>query len=168
MAAQISENRGMAGKGTDGRTRRRWSAARKAAIVGELHQPGATLSSVARRHALSPGRWRSDWPPQPGSVPPRFAEVIVDAEPPRDTSIEIETPGLGNIDPAWFLRMVQGAGRRNTVASPKGKSTTPTRSGGAAAAFARGRRGGENFDVGEDGGGLGIRTARTPNGAAVQ
>ena len=45
----------MAGKGTDGRTRRRWSAARKAAIVGELHQPGATLSSVARRHALSPG-----------------------------------------------------------------------------------------------------------------
>ena len=87
----------MAGKGTDGRTRRRWSAARKAAIVGELHQPGATLSSVARRHALSPGllhRWRSDWPPQPGSVPPRFAEVIVDAVPPRDTSIEIETPGL--------------------------------------------------------------------------
>ena len=87
----------MAGKGTDGRTRRRWSAARKAAIVGELLQPGATWSSVARRHTLSPGllhRWRRDWPPQPGSASPRFAEVIVDAVPPRDTSIEIETPGL--------------------------------------------------------------------------
>ena len=97
MAAQIAENRGVAGKGTDGRTRRRWSAARKAAIVGELLQPGATLSSVARRHTLSPGllhRWRRDWPPQPGSVPPRFVEVIVDAVPPRDTSIEIETPDL--------------------------------------------------------------------------
>jgi transposase-like protein len=52
MAPQIAESRGVASKGTYGRTRGRWSAARKAAIVRELRQPGATLSAVARRHAM--------------------------------------------------------------------------------------------------------------------
>jgi transposase-like protein len=97
MAVPIGENGGMASKGTDGRTRRRWSAARKAAILAAPSGPGTTPSAIARRHALSPGllhRWRRGWAPQPGPVPPRFAEVIVDAGSPRDTAIENETPAL--------------------------------------------------------------------------
>jgi len=35
------------------RSRRRWSAAQKAAIVAESVVPGAKLSDVAARHALS-------------------------------------------------------------------------------------------------------------------
>lgn len=47
------------------RTRRRWSATRKAVILAEPHEPGETLSAVARRHALSSGaihRWRGTLP----------------------------------------------------------------------------------------------------------
>jgi hypothetical protein len=62
---------------------------------------------------------------------------------------------------------VRGAERRKTAVSANGRSTAPARNDGAAAAFARGRGGGENFDVGEDGGGSRIRTAGTA-GAARQ
>jgi transposase len=87
----------MADQSTRGRTRRRWSTARKAAIVAELREPGATLSAVVRRHGLSPGllyRWRSiSLDDQRPSVP-RFAEVIADIAVLRDAAIEIETPDL--------------------------------------------------------------------------
>jgi transposase-like protein len=58
----MAENRSMADGSTGGRTRRRWSVARKAAILAELGEPGVTLSVVARRHAIAPSllhRWRS-------------------------------------------------------------------------------------------------------------
>ena len=87
----------MADGSTDGRTRRRWSVARKAAILEELGEPGATLSVVARRHAIAPSllhRWRSNATDERRPALPRFAEVIADVVAPRDAAIEIETPGL--------------------------------------------------------------------------
>jgi transposase len=87
----------MADRSTRGRTRRRWSTARKAAIVAELREPGATLSAVARRHGLSPGllyRWRSISLDDQRPAVPRFAEVIAGIAVPRDAAIEIETPDL--------------------------------------------------------------------------
>jgi transposase len=41
--------------------RRRWAAAEKIAIVGETHEPGVTVSLVARRHGVAPNQvfsWR--------------------------------------------------------------------------------------------------------------
>jgi transposase len=87
----------MADRGTGGRTRRRWSVARKAAILAELGEPGATLSVVARRHAIAPSllhRWRSNATDEQRPARPRFAEVIADVVAPRDAAIEIEAPGL--------------------------------------------------------------------------
>src|SRR5512147_878140 len=44
-----------------GVARRRWSAAEKLRIVGDLSRPGASVSSVARDHDLNPSllfKWR--------------------------------------------------------------------------------------------------------------
>jgi transposase len=93
----MAENRSMADRSTGGRTRRRWSVARKAAILEELGEPGATLSVVARRHAIAPSllhRWRSDATDERRPALPRFAEVIADVVAPRDVAIEIEASGL--------------------------------------------------------------------------
>jgi transposase len=41
--------------------RRRWAAAEKIAIVAETHEPGVTVSLVARRHGVAPNQvfsWR--------------------------------------------------------------------------------------------------------------
>jgi transposase len=41
--------------------RRRWSAAEKVAMVAETHEPGVTVSLVARRHGVAPNQlftWR--------------------------------------------------------------------------------------------------------------
>ena len=87
----------MADRGTGGRTRRRRSVARKAAILAELGEPGATLSVVARRHAIAPSllhRWRSNATDERRPALPRFAEVIADVVAPRDAAIEIEVSGL--------------------------------------------------------------------------
>ncbi len=87
----------MADGSTGGRTRRRWSVARKAAILAELAEPGATLSVVARRHAIAPSllhRWRRDATDERRPAFPRFAEVIADVIGPRDAATEIEAPGL--------------------------------------------------------------------------
>jgi transposase-like protein len=62
-AVPMAEKRSMADGSTGGRARRRWSVARKAAILAELGEPGATLSVVARRHAIASSllhRWRSN------------------------------------------------------------------------------------------------------------
>jgi transposase len=96
-AVPMAENRSMADRGTGGRTRRRWSVARKAAILAELGEPGATLSVVARRHAIAPSllhRWRSDATDERRPARPRFAEVVAAVVAPRDAAIEIEAPGL--------------------------------------------------------------------------
>jgi transposase-like protein len=96
-AVPMAENRSMADRGTGGRTRRRWSVARKAALLAELGEPGATLSVVARWHAIAPSllhRWRSDATDERRPALPRFAEVIADVVAPRDAAIEIEAPGL--------------------------------------------------------------------------
>ena len=87
----------MADGSTGGRTRLRWSAARKAAIVAELGEPGATLSIVARRHAIAPSllhRWRSNATGSRRPALARFAEVIADVVAPRDAAIEIEASDL--------------------------------------------------------------------------
>jgi transposase-like protein len=96
-AVPMAEKRSMADGSTDGRTRRRWSVARKAAIVAELGEPGATLSVVARRHAIAPSlphRWRSNATDERRPALPRFAEVIADVVAPRDAAIDIEVSGL--------------------------------------------------------------------------
>jgi transposase-like protein len=93
----MAENRSMADRGTGGRTRRRWSVARKAALLAELGEPGATLSVVARWHAIAPSllhRWRSDATDERRPALARFAEAIADVIGPRDAAIEIEAPGL--------------------------------------------------------------------------
>lgn len=41
--------------------RRRWTAAEKVAMVAETHEPGVTVSLVARRHGIAPNQlfqWR--------------------------------------------------------------------------------------------------------------
>ena len=93
----MAENQSMADGSTSGRIRRRWSVARKAAIVAELGEPGATLSIVARRHEIAPSvlhRWRSNSTDKRRPAIARFAEVITDVVAPRDAAIEIEAPGL--------------------------------------------------------------------------
>ena len=94
----MAENRSMADRGTGGQTRRRWSVARKAAILAELGEPGATLSVVARRHAIAPSllhRWRSDATDECRPALPRFAEVIADVVAPHDAARQPGTePGL--------------------------------------------------------------------------
>jgi transposase len=96
-AVPMSENRSMADRSTGGRTRRRWSVARKSAILGELGESGATLSVVARRHAIAPSllhRWRSNATDERRPALPRFAEVIADGVASRDAAIEIDASGL--------------------------------------------------------------------------
>jgi transposase-like protein len=96
-AVPMAENRSMADGSTGGRTRRRWSVARKAAILAELGKPGATLSVVARRHAIAPSllhRWRSNATAERRPALSRFAKVIADVVAPRDAAIEIEVSGL--------------------------------------------------------------------------
>jgi len=60
------------------------------------------------------------------------------------------------------LWRVRGPERRKTAVWAKGRSTAPARNDGATAAFTRGRGGGENFDVGEDGGGRATGSQHSP------
>jgi transposase-like protein len=85
-AVPITENRSMADRRTGARTRRRWSAARKASILVELRELGAALSVVARRHTISPGplyQWSSNSPEKRRPAVPCFAEVITNIATPR-------------------------------------------------------------------------------------
>jgi transposase-like protein len=92
----------MADRSTGGRTPRRWSVARKAAILAELGEQGATLSVVARRHAIAPSllnRWRSTATDERRPALPRFGEVIADVIGPRDAVIgERRSDTLPNAD----------------------------------------------------------------------
>ena len=63
--------------------RRDWSDDDKARIVAESYEPGATVSAIARRHALSPQQlfgWRRllRRAPEPASSP-MFVPAVVDA-----------------------------------------------------------------------------------------
>jgi len=65
--------------------RRDWSDDDKARIVGESYEPGATVSEVARRHALSPQQlfgWRRLWRQAPEALPqasaPMFVPAVID------------------------------------------------------------------------------------------
>jgi transposase len=65
-------------------TRRSWSRDEKRTIIAETHEPGTTVSAVARRHGLHPSllfRWRREaaeeeraaaLPAQPDFVPLRL------------------------------------------------------------------------------------------------
>ena len=66
--------------------RRDWSDDDKARIVGESYEPGATVSEVARRHALSPQQlfgWRRLLRQAPEALPrasaPMFVPAVIDA-----------------------------------------------------------------------------------------
>jgi transposase len=72
--------------------RRDWSDDDKARIVAESYEPGATVSEIARRHALAPQQlfgWRrlSRRAPEPAS-PPMFVPAAVDAVRPLPESVK--------------------------------------------------------------------------------
>ena len=77
---------------------RRWTAAEKARIVAESHEPGATVVAVAARHGISTwslSRWRrcarESSPPAvtAGDAAPPFVPVVVeDAAPDRLVTFE--------------------------------------------------------------------------------
>ena len=57
MTGHISKSEVLAGP----ERRRRWAPAEKLAIVAETHEPGVTVSLVARRHGVAPNQlflWR--------------------------------------------------------------------------------------------------------------
>ena len=63
--------------------RRDWSAEDKARIVAESFEPGATVSAVARRHALSPQQlftWRREIR-KAAEAMPAFVPAVVTPEP---------------------------------------------------------------------------------------
>ena len=85
--------------------RRRWSAEAKGRIVAESYAPGAVVSEVARRHAISPQHlfaWR---------------KAAARASAPSCATITIEIAGAivratAGVDPAWLgdvLRAVKAA-----------------------------------------------------------
>ena len=65
--------------------RRDWSDDDKARIVAESYEPGATVSEVARRHAMSPQQlfgWRRSLRRTPESLPlsaPMFVPAVIEA-----------------------------------------------------------------------------------------
>ena len=62
--------------------RRDWSDDDKARIVAESYEPGATVSEVARRHALSPQQlfgWRRLLRRAPEVLPPLFVPAVIEA-----------------------------------------------------------------------------------------
>jgi transposase len=85
--------------------RRAWPAAEKARIVVESYEPGASVSQVARRYALSPQQlfaWRRSArrlvaeaaPPSPLFVP----AVIARREPAAKRAVRLCRPAVGVIE----------------------------------------------------------------------
>jgi len=78
--------------------RRRWSAAEKARIVGEMEAPGAQVAEIARRHGISRAllyMWRRvARRERDGSALPELVPVVVASRSPVDCGvIEIALPG---------------------------------------------------------------------------
>ena len=74
--------------------RRDWSDDDKARIVAESYEPGATVSEIARRHALSPQQlfgWRRLLRRAPETLPPAslptFVPAVVDAARPAPETV---------------------------------------------------------------------------------
>jgi transposase len=66
---------------TSSERRRKWSDAEKLRILDEAFSPGASVSEVCRRHAVSSGliyTWRGKFR---GLAGPSFAEAVVTPEP---------------------------------------------------------------------------------------
>jgi hypothetical protein len=125
---------------------------RSCAVPARLMPPTVPRRTKIRRQSPSPDHRRPS-KPKPAQTGSPFS-----FNPLRPPDLSTGSQEL------WRVR---GAERRKTGVSATGRSTAPARNDGAAAAFARARWGGENFDVGEDGGGNGIRTDGTA-GAARQ
>jgi transposase len=73
------------------RSRRRWSAAQKAAIVAESFAPGAKISDVAARYGLSASvlfNWRRQTVPAKPDIPPAVLDGPLPAAP-SFVSVEI-------------------------------------------------------------------------------
>jgi transposase len=112
-----------------GRARRRWSIEQKRAMVAEALEPGASVSSVARRHGINPNmlfawrkRFRQDRPGGGESPAIGFAEVALAADRPAlawsGSGIAVEFGSgvrmtlTGAVDPSLAVAMAKAlAGR---------------------------------------------------------
>ena len=86
-------------------TRRSWAAWEKRAIVDEAQQTTSSISSVARRHGITPSllfRWRRERlqeqsaapPPEPAFVPLALPSPVETPRPPEEGGVvEVELAG---------------------------------------------------------------------------
>jgi transposase len=102
-------------------TRRRWSAAEKAAIVAEASGNCSSISAVARRHGIKPSllfRWRKALA-EPDIAQPAFVPIALPAPvpptpitPAQPDTIDILVAGgrtvrvRTDIDPAALMRII--------------------------------------------------------------
>lgn len=84
------EQEGVKSGGLVRRRRRRWSAAEKRRIVAESHEPGTSVSLVARRHDVNANQvftWRRQFrEKEPGALAGGIVPVRVAGEPACDAS----------------------------------------------------------------------------------
>ena len=85
-----------AGGGSVGRRRRRWSEAQKRQIVAESHEPGVSVSVVARRYNVNANqvfKWRRLFreSEHAGGVG-RFVPVVVEAAPGQEPDAATMSP----------------------------------------------------------------------------
>jgi transposase len=92
----VDEERGGAESGGQvGRRRRNWSEAEKRRIVAESHEPGVSVSVVARRHDVNANQvftWRRRQREQDPGIPPSGFVPIVVAPPACGASAADEKP----------------------------------------------------------------------------
>ena len=107
--------------------RRRWSAGEKAQITRESFAPGASVSDVARRHAMSLGllhHWRRVVRRSAGEVAQSFVPVVAAEE--HDLSGSAAQAGEGVIEIAfcgasiWLVGPVDGSALRTVLAAVRG------------------------------------------------
>ncbi len=98
--------------------RREWAPEDKARIVAESFEPGATVSDVARRHALSPQQlftWRRE-ARKASEMMPAFVPAVVAPEPaPASASVPPSRPKLRTRQRRAAAIEVDVAGVRVTI-----------------------------------------------------
>ncbi len=91
------ENGGAESGGRVRRRRRRWSEAEKRRIVAESHEPGVSVSLVARRHDVNANQvftWRRQLRDQePGALASGFVPMVVAADAACDVTAADEKVG---------------------------------------------------------------------------
>jgi transposase-like protein len=100
---------------SDGRRRRRWSAAEKQRIVAETFEPGASVSIVARRHDLNANMlftWRREAKQTAVRMieaPASFAAIEIAGEPSSAASAACVTAGRMEVAFPGGERVIVGA-----------------------------------------------------------